>query len=743
MMLLQKIKSNPYFIRISFVLLTFVVGFIIASPFFLSRSNSVSGSVTMLATHDMVQHLAVMQDFDKVLKSGVFYPRWLPDINNGYGIPWMNYYPPGFYYLSSFVHTFLSEWKATLFFISVLAFAASGITFYLLSRLFYSRFASAVAGLLYIAAPYHVLELYWRGAMPEFMGFILTPLIIYFTVKLGRRGKATDYAGLGIFYGLFLITHIPVAFLMSYVLALYGLIWAFRGKDWKIAFRIALGMVIGFLLSAIYLLPAALETKDIQEHFTNIFPYHASYITLLSVDDFGVLINYSFELQGLLILTSIAILSAAPLLKPSPDRDDNHEKVANRQSQTRLWIIMAIASAFMCTSLSIHISKLLPKIQVATFAWRWMVIAGLFTALLVAAAIDRLRDGTEFSSIRLWTYRTAIGAVIIFNIWFTIHQVIIGALSHPSHGQPAVYVDAGFTPAGSTHPQDLSVTDRVIIKPASGTSEVIRWEPTQREVVVNISEPSTVRLKTYNFPGWTARIDGEVATLSKDRDGVQVIEVPPGIHKLEVSFINTLPRTLGTILSGLGFLIIIGLTFVAQWQRKKSEVKSDGEFSEHKNEPESGAAVDVGVEGQGKGKWKWTDKRTRQIGIVSLLLLAVIFTLLMISRPFKKEENSILSNNAPTQSGAMSIGSEARLQIQGLDSILVSSDDNALHELMDALPKRDESAIEKLVQSGKVFRVPNGTKVRILEFGSSKTKVRIIEGNHLLLDGWVPERWVK
>src|SRR5437773_6553752 len=100
--------------------------------------------------------------------------------------------------------------------------------------------------------PYHVLDLYWRGAMPEFVGFILVPLIIYFAFKVGAEGRARHYAGLGLFHGLFLMTHIPVAFLMTYALGFYALVWAARARDWRIAFRVSLGVSIALVLSAIY-----------------------------------------------------------------------------------------------------------------------------------------------------------------------------------------------------------------------------------------------------------------------------------------------------------------------------------------------------------------------------------------------------------------------------------------------------------------------------------------------------------
>src|SRR5262249_50662509 len=125
-----------------FVLAVLVAGIVLAAPFFLRRSPDGKG-LWMIGTHDMVQHLAVMKAFDKTLRAGTLYPRWLPDINNGYGTPWMNYYPPGFYYAASLVNRVMNDWIKTLFVISALGFAASGLAFYWLARTFYERAASS------------------------------------------------------------------------------------------------------------------------------------------------------------------------------------------------------------------------------------------------------------------------------------------------------------------------------------------------------------------------------------------------------------------------------------------------------------------------------------------------------------------------------------------------------------------------------------------------------------------------
>lgn len=73
---------------------------------------------------------------------------------------------------------------------------------------------------------------------------------------------------------------------------------------------------------------------------------------------------------------------------------------------------------------------------------------------------------------------------------------------------------------------------------------------------------------------------------------------------------------------------------------------------------------------------------------------------------------------------------------------MLAGDEKAFNDLIDALSSGGD-AVDGLIQSGKVFTVPNNTRVRILEIAMSKNKVRIIEGEKIMQEGWVHELWVR
>jgi hypothetical protein len=87
-------------------------------------------------------------------------------------------------------------------------------------------------------------------------------------------------------------------------------------------------------------------------------------------------------------------------------------------------------------------------------------------------------------------------------------------------------------------------------------------------------------------------------------------------------------------------------------------------------------------------------------------------------------------------------GSEITLYVEGRSSVMVAVDENTLDELINAISTRGDE-VQALINSARVFTVPNKTRVRIIEANFAKLKVRIIEGDKIMSEVWVPERWVR
>ena len=128
-----------------------------------------------------------------------------------------------------------------------------------------------------------------------------------------------------------------------------------------------------------------------------------------------------------------------------------------------------------------------------------------------------------------------------------------------------------------------------------------------------------------------------------------------------------------------------------------------------------------------------------------LILLGVVLVIVGIVSVIRRSG----SGARPGGDGAIgrfasdhSPGSEITLYVEGRSSVMVAVDEKALDELINAISTRGDE-VQTLIKSGRVFTVPNKTRVRIIEADFAKLKVRIIEGDKIMTEVWVPERWVR
>ena len=103
---------------------------------------------------------------------------------------------------------------------------------------------------------------------------------------------------------------------------------------------------------------------------------------------------------------------------------------------------------------------------------------------------------------------------------------------------------------------------------------------------------------------------------------------------------------------------------------------------------------------------------------------------------------AVVNESMPRTASDHSPGSEVMLYLQGRSSVTVAVDEKALDEMISAISTRGDD-LNTLLQSGKVFDVPNKTRARIVEASFAKLRVRILEGDKMMHEVWVPERWVR
>ena len=193
-----------------------------------------------------------VDQFADQLSHGVLYPRWLPQSHAGLGSPVFYYYAPiAFYVAAPFKMAGLSVYGSVvaMFF---MGYALSGAAMFWWLK---DRAPTPLLGaLIFVAAPYHAFNFYNRGAMAEFLATAFIPLVMLGIAWVSER-RRLGIAVTALSYAALICTHLPLALLASvFLFAPYAVVLIWR--DRPVIVPIALGLVLGVMLSAIYLAPA-------------------------------------------------------------------------------------------------------------------------------------------------------------------------------------------------------------------------------------------------------------------------------------------------------------------------------------------------------------------------------------------------------------------------------------------------------------------------------------------------------
>ena len=319
-----------------------------------------------LAGHDTRTYLMYASQIAANLRDGILLPAWAPDLNGGYGGPGLLFYPPLVHYLHA-VPCLLG--LSALLSIGFLAVAGSFLTGFAMRGWLRAdgRPGALAASLVYMAAPYRLIDVYERTALSEHWAFVFPPLILWaMTSARPATGRRAALVALGT-SGL-LLTNFPLAALFGPVLAVYALLserCAGRRAE------IGAGAALGIGLSLFALVPAALASRWVA---TEVFygglarGLAPSQNTLFGSPPLNP--DFHFRVSVSAVVTLLLVL-AAFFLQP-------------RVRQNVFWLGVGAGSFLLMTTPFGGLWDALPLLSRLQFPWRLSAVATFALAALVA-----------------------------------------------------------------------------------------------------------------------------------------------------------------------------------------------------------------------------------------------------------------------------------------------------------------------------------------------------------------------
>ena len=99
-----------------------------------------------------------------------------------------------------------------------------------------------------------------------------------------------------------------------------------------------------------------------------------------------------------------------------------------------------------------------------------------------------------------------------------------------------------------------------------------KWGSAERAIEITAYEPLTMRIKTFNFPGWKAYLDKKPTEIKTEKHiGAMLIDIPQGRHTLVVRFKDTPIRYYAKLLSLVSLVSMVLLVLFSKKIKMKNK----------------------------------------------------------------------------------------------------------------------------------------------------------------------------
>ena len=580
-------------------------------------------------TDDIGFHLLRLTQLDALLRQGVLYSRWAPDMAQGYGFPLFNFYAPLSYYAAELVSLLAGNLNLGLRLTFALGMLGAGWMMYLLAREYVQPLAAIVAAIAYIYAPYHGYDVFFRGNLAESFAWWLLPLALWCMKKMvdaGAQGrgerKADDdrtttplrpfaslrlcvnprwLAATAATYAAIILTHNVFALLFTPLLLAYGVAVSYQlvslsasqrvtaeaattnqsairnpqsaiESRLKPLLRTIFPLLLGLLLTAFFWFPALAERPLVYSDrllIPPIFVYWGNFLTL------GELLTPPQPLYPDLLNPSppralgwVQILLALPALAWAWHGRLRHP--------ARFFLLATLVGAWLTLPSSQLVWEWVPLLEYVQFPWRLLGVVALTTAVLAGLGVDGLleRWPQAGQAIALLGIAGLIGSNLF---WFSPRYC--PGLAAPTVADIGEYErltqTIGTTAKGEYVPRTAVEFPPI---PSSGgfanlppTAVLHQQTRTPLSLTANLtaSEPFTLTAELFAYPGWVAQLNGRDVPLTPSPPyGLITLPVPTGNHHIHIFWREPTSRRLANALSLVAFLMLVGLTAAG---RKREE----------------------------------------------------------------------------------------------------------------------------------------------------------------------------
>lgn len=506
---------------------------------------------------DFNLHIYRVMDFYDSLSHGILSPSWASSLNAAYGYPLFIFLNPLPYYIISFFHFLDFSFIASMKLFLGTTYILSGVFMFLFVRNYLKSDKAAFAGaIFYLFAPYHLVDLHHRVAIGELTTFAFLPLLFLSLNLLKNKHTLTKSIFLGITIALIILSHQALAY--------FALLFAFAFSVVFLRLKsLIMGTVIGLLISSYALIPYIALRNFISGGEGLGISFSAISELLYVPWRYGLLFQGpNGEISSLIGYSQLIIIAAAFLFIIKRRIEKSLNKAFN------FWFAITVITITLLFPLSKIIWETFPLIKLAIISSRLLLFTAFATSILAAIIMINLKK----------KYQHFFMIFIVITASYTLlnwgHRRVIPEINDATLREQLPFSTAGVEGWGIGRPiwtgkhnfENKIPASSMEVLSGKGKFKIIRRTPNYREYIIDSDTKIETLVNTWYFPGWNATLDNKPLDINpkhKIYPGKIVLEIPKGLHKLELRF-KDLPilyysklSSVITILGSMGFLLVL------------------------------------------------------------------------------------------------------------------------------------------------------------------------------------------
>ncbi len=500
-------------------------------------------------TDDGEYHVIRFEQFYKVLSDGILYPRWAPDLNNGFGVPLFNYVYPLPNYLAALFHflgfNFIDSLK--------LNFAAASIVgavfFYLWTKKYWGEYGAVVASVFYTFSPYHLVDIFARGSAGEVWALALFPGLGWSYLTFTQTKKKLYFILPVILLASLILAHNIQAVIFFAFFLLYALITLPKKQKPEYLKYLVFLIFLGLGLSAPFWIPAIFESQYVQGlKIFNPVNYFPKLNQLFLSGHGGGQISFEIGILNLIVVFAAAVLS-----------------FKKRDKLILTFTAVFLICIFLMTPFSKFVWDTFSFTGYIQFPWRLLSVTTLIAAFLAGSMVSPI----VFKNKKL----QLLTAVLLISLCF-VYGSRFAKATHYREGQDDTYLNNKNFIQGTNSPRNTFNTIWLHRLPKEKANKVevlsgdvnLKIEETKSDSLSFTADSKTnsqILVNTAYFPGWTAKVNGKEIPINNYK-GQLFLNLPKGADEVQVLLNSTIIQRF----SYLYFLITIFLLLYINFFRK-------------------------------------------------------------------------------------------------------------------------------------------------------------------------------